>query len=297
LDVLCQILIRQSSVETPHAMVEALNKKELVILGSGMSLALPAFFCTCATCEAVRKDPSQRRTRASAALIGQEITLIDAGPDMGWQLEREGIRRVDRIFITHWHHDHVLGLGPLAEAAEYAGWPPVHIYVPREVISHFDKELSYIRRNIVLHPTTPAQVIDLPDAKWEIVKTNHTEHSVGFIVESARRFAYLVDSYIPPPETIERLRSLDLLILEATMDHLDTEWKHFTLEQAIDFWKRIGAPECILTHLSCHAWMNGRLTSGFAPEERKEFELKHPGLTVAYDGLRIGLDKVNHEPE
>jgi len=262
-----------------------------------MSLALPAFFCTCATCEAARKDTSQRRTRASAALVGQEITLIDAGPDVGWQLEREGIRRVDRVFVTHWHHDHVLGLGPLAEAAKFAGWRPVHIYVPEEVMCHFDEELSYTKQHIVVHPTTVGQTINLPDAKWEIVKTNHTEHSVGFIVESGRRFAYLVDTYMPPPETIKRLRNLDLLILEATLDHLDIEWKHFTLGQAIDFWKRTGTPECILTHLSCHTWRNGQLISGFTPEERKELELKHEGLTVAYDGLRIGLDRVNHKPQ
>jgi phosphoribosyl 1,2-cyclic phosphodiesterase len=37
--------------------------------------------------------------------------LIDAGPDLEFQLDRESIKQIDRIFITHWHYDHVWGYG------------------------------------------------------------------------------------------------------------------------------------------------------------------------------------------
>ena len=93
---------------------------EIVFLGSSGGIQIPAFFCSCEVCEAARRDPSQRRTRASLALIGREITLIDATPDLEFQLEREGIRQVHRIFITHWHYDHVWGLGCLGESSSCA---------------------------------------------------------------------------------------------------------------------------------------------------------------------------------
>ena len=35
------------------------------------------------------------------ALLGEETVIIDASPDLPYQLEREGIRTVDRIFLTH----------------------------------------------------------------------------------------------------------------------------------------------------------------------------------------------------
>ena len=86
---------------------------DIVFLGSSGAITIPAFFCDCATCEASRKDPTQQRTRASVALLGKETTLIDAGPDLEFQLEREGIRRMDNIFITHWHYDMYGDLGLL----------------------------------------------------------------------------------------------------------------------------------------------------------------------------------------
>ena len=55
---------------------------ELVFLGTGAGFQLPVFFCSCDVCEAARRHPEYRRTRAVAALIGEETTLIDAGPDL-----------------------------------------------------------------------------------------------------------------------------------------------------------------------------------------------------------------------
>ncbi|MFQ5772036.1 MAG: hypothetical protein ACE5HX_15985, partial [bacterium] len=50
---------------------------ELVFLGTSAGFLVPVFFCSCDVCEAARHNPEHRRTRAVAALIGQEATLID----------------------------------------------------------------------------------------------------------------------------------------------------------------------------------------------------------------------------
>jgi ribonuclease BN (tRNA processing enzyme) len=133
-------------------------------------------------------------------------------------------------------------------------------------------------------------LIELPDAIWEIVKTTHTEHSIGFICETNTKFAYLVDGIRPPPETIERLEGVELLVMESTMDSLDVDtWFSFNLDDALEFWKETGIPRCVLTHLSCHGWKDGKLLPGLTPNERKECDDDNPGLTFAYDGLRIEL--------
>ncbi len=113
----------------------------LVFLGTSGAIQVPSFHCSCAVCEAARANPHQRRTRASVALIGREIILIDASPDLEFQLEREGIRRVERIFITHWHFDHVGGLAALAEPSSHEPWPPIDIYLPQQDVQHFAQEL------------------------------------------------------------------------------------------------------------------------------------------------------------
>ncbi len=55
------------------------------------------------------------RTRASIAIIGEETSVIDCSPDLSSQLERELLRKIDNIFLTHWHFDHVWGLAEIVE--------------------------------------------------------------------------------------------------------------------------------------------------------------------------------------
>ncbi|MCE5257781.1 MAG: MBL fold metallo-hydrolase, partial [Chloroflexi bacterium] len=218
---------------------------ELVVLGSAAGFPLPFPFCECTVCRAARADPALRRMRSSLAVLGQQTTLIDAGPDFEAQLERESIRRVDNILITHWHYDHIAGLGALGDMPMRAGWPPIHIYLPASVAYHYDQELAYTRHNVVLHPVAPGDTFILPDAHVEVVKTAHTSDSQGFIFNSGARWAYLGDGTLPPEASMARLRGLDLLFLEATVDDLDVpHFSNQSLAQAVALWQRIGAPRC-----------------------------------------------------
>ena len=266
---------------------------ELVFLGTSGAIQVPSFHCSCEVCEAARGNSNHRRTRASIALVGQEIVLIDASPDLEFQLEREAIRQVNRIFITHWHFDHIGGLAALGEPSSLAKWPRIKVYLPHQVVYHFDQELAYMKKRVNLHPIQPGDRFELPDATWEVVKTTHIDHSVGFIVESSQKFAYLVDGIMPPPETVERLKELDFLIIEATVDELlpgkGEKWVNFSLQQAIDCWKQIGLEKCILTHLSCHSWKENRLVAGLSYSERLEYEARIPNLKFAYDGMCVML--------
>ena len=262
---------------------------ELVFLGTGAAITLPAFFCTCATCEYARRIPENRRTRSAVALLGNETTIIDVGPDIEHQLEREGIRTVDNIFITHWHYDHIGGLLGLGEPVSISKWGTIHLYGTEDVIGRIEREYGWLKQWFELHTIKVGDMIQTDDASWKVVKTTHTQHSVGFIVNTGTKFAYLVDGVIPPLETTKELVELDLLITEATMDFLDEEWVNFKLDDAVAFWKLTEIPECILTHLSCHGWKDGKLVAGLTPDERKEYERKYQNLRFAYDGMRVSL--------
>ena len=268
---------------------------ELVFLGTSAALQLPSFHCTCEVCEAARRDTEHRRTRASVALLGEETVLIDAGPDMEFQLEREAIRSLDRIFLTHWHFDHVWGLAALGEPASIDHWPPIDIYLPSQIVDRFNLQLGYMSSQVELHPVEPGDVIELPDASWEVVKTTHTDHSVGYIIESSQRVAYLVDTSHPPEATMDRLSDLDLLILDATVDEIvlgegEQKWNEFSLPEAVEFWRQVGAERCILTHLSCHRWIEGKLLAGLSHSERLGYEGNVDNLRFAFDGMRLSLE-------
>lgn len=55
-------------------------------------------------------------------------------------------------------------------------------------------------------------------------------------------------------------------------------------------WKQIGTEKCILTHLSCHSWRNGELEEGLSHQDRLAYEAQTPGLTFAFDGMRVTTD-------
>ncbi len=263
--------------------------KELIFLGSGGPFALPHFFCQCVVCNEARQAPLQRRTRASIAIAGEEVTLVDAGPDLEIQLEREGIRNIDNIIITHWHYDHIAGLGAIGYPQIMCGWDPVDVYVPENLMDHFDHELAFLKERIMLHPIHPGDLISFPDIDCEIVKTSHTENSIGIIINSNIKVAYLVDTALPSDDTCRRIGGADILVLDATFDSIDTEWRHFAVQDAINFWKTTSIPDCILTHLSCHRWENSRWIAGFNHAERVVLEKQNPGLRFAYDGLRVQI--------
>ncbi|MFW9880269.1 MAG: MBL fold metallo-hydrolase, partial [Candidatus Thorarchaeota archaeon] len=57
---------------------------------------------------------------------------MDAGPDIEFQLEREKLRFIDRILLTHWFYDHCFGLGTLLDLTSHRTWKKliIDLYLP-----------------------------------------------------------------------------------------------------------------------------------------------------------------------
>lgn len=267
---------------------------DIVFLGSSGAIRVPSFNCTCRICEEARRDNSLRRTRASIAIIGKETTVVDASPDISEQLERERIRRVDNVFLTHWHFDHVWGLSNLVDPADISKWGKIQVYMPKKSVPRWEKAMGYMEWIVDIHPVNPGDVIETVDASFEVVKSNHTEDSCGYIITNDRCLGYLSDSYIPNAETIQCLSTVDILVLECTVDEMiytegEEHWLLFCLDEAVEFWRKLDVEECILTHLSCHSYINEEIVAGISAEERAKLEEEYDGLKFAFDGMRLKL--------
>ena len=79
----------------------------LTFLGTGAGCGVPAFFCECPACEEARRDPRARRGDCGVLVRNERTLLLDTPPDLRHQLEREGVRAVDRVLWTHAHFDHL----------------------------------------------------------------------------------------------------------------------------------------------------------------------------------------------
>ena len=87
--------------------------------------------------------------------------------------------------------------------------------------------------------------------------------------------AYCTDTNGIPPESWPLLEGLDVLVLDALRHKPHPT--HFSLDEAVDVARRLGAKRTLFTHMSHD--LEHEATNASLP----------PGMELAYDGLRIPL--------
>jgi ribonuclease BN (tRNA processing enzyme) len=168
-------------------------------------------------------------SRTTSFLVGEDL-LIDAGTGVG-DLSLAEMVRVDHIFITHSHLDHVLSIGLLADSVTrkraQAGRPPVRVMALQETL---DALRAHIFNGIIwpdftclpepAHPVLALQAIALGERvlagrHWvEALPALHTVPALGYAVWPADQIDPKVWVYSgdtgPNPAFWARLRSLRL---------------------------------------------------------------------------------------
>src|SRR3989344_1741689 len=102
----------------------------LTILGTGSAMPTPS-----------------RNHSATALDIGQEVLLFDCGEGTQLQLTKAGIsnNKISKIFITHWHGDHILGLLGLTQTMSLnKRTKPLDIYGPAGTKANFKKFMELV---------------------------------------------------------------------------------------------------------------------------------------------------------
>lgn len=100
-----------------------------------------------------------RNLSAQVVSYNERLYLIDCGEGTQLQLMRNRIRtnRLDAIFISHLHGDHVLGLPGLLSTLSLDGRTnPLHLYAPAEVSKVlkliFSMTGAYLTYDLIFHP-------------------------------------------------------------------------------------------------------------------------------------------------
>src|SRR5438105_6570923 len=118
-------------------------KATLTVLGSGTSMGVPTLGCDCAVCRSA--DPHDRRTRPSVMIeYGGKVVLIDTSPDFYAQAIRERITRVDAVFYTHTHADHILGIDDLRPLSYLLKPEKLPLYARPDAAAFLRRMFSYI---------------------------------------------------------------------------------------------------------------------------------------------------------
>jgi phosphoribosyl 1,2-cyclic phosphate phosphodiesterase len=256
---------------------------EVVFLGTGTSVGVPALGCTCDVCRS--GHPRNDRTRCAIVIrLETGNLLIDTPPDLRTQLLREDIPLVHSVLYTHEHADHLFGLDDLRLFPFRLG-TPVPLYCEPKVEQRIRTSFDYaFRSEKPTHPGAAPQLefrsitTDPFDVLGVTVTPIPMKHGPRFDVLGFRigDFAYCTDTNHIPESSLERLAGVDTLVLGAL--RIRPHPTHFNIEEALGVVDRLCPRRTLLTHIS-HDLDHDRTCQALPG-----------GIDLAYDGLRIQID-------
>ena len=253
---------------------------KITFLGTGTSTGIPQIGCRCATCTSA--DPRDNRMRASAivTLDSGANLLIDCGPDFRSQILRAGAPPLEALLITHSHYDHVGGIDDLRPYCRDGRHFPTFCTpdVARDL--HERNPWSFAKH---LYPGVPTFAIheinpDIPFeiASQEIIPLPVMHAKLPILGYRFGPLAYITDCKTMPAATLEKLRGVHTLVLNAL--RILPHQSHLSLDEALDIIKAVNPRRALLTHMSHDM---GPAATVALPD----------GVQFTHDGLTVEIDR------
>jgi phosphoribosyl 1,2-cyclic phosphate phosphodiesterase len=254
--------------------------KSFLFLGTGSSMGTPVPTCRCAVCHSAH--PYNQRLRPSGLLkLGEKRFLFDAGPDFRQQALKFGIDRLDGIFITHAHFDHVAGLDDLR----------VYYFFHQKKLPCLLSKNSYDEIKVrfpYFFTLSDEGVMGASRFQFQLIQQESGEEVFegekievmtyeqgGMAVNGFRlgSFAYVMDLKVFTPKIYEHLKGVEVLVMSG-LAYRPTR-AHLTIDEAVEFSRQVGAKKTWFSHISHEV-------------DHDEVSRKLPaGVQLAYDGLEI----------
>ena len=252
---------------------------KLHFLGTGTSTGNPEIGCRCEVCTS--SDRRDWRFRASALVEtdGKRI-LIDCGPDFRMQMlkvmETDYFTDLEAVLLTHEHYDHVGGLDDLRAFCRKGALP---VYAEEYVTDAIRSRLPYVFKENRYPGTPNFTLIPVRNQPFyvsgiEIIPIRLMHGNLPIFGYRIGDYAYLTDLKTIPEEEFEKLKNLDVLVINALRLH--EHIAHENLQQALQHIQKIKPRQAYLTHVSHH----------FGLHSVRERELPE-NVSIAYDGLVI----------
>lgn len=253
---------------------------KITVLGSGTSSGVPTIGCSCEVCHS--PDPRDNRLRPSILITqaGRNV-VIDTTPDFRTQALRTRIEPLNAVLFTHGHADHILGLDDV-RPFNHRQRSHIPIYASAPTLAVIQRVFEYAfekRERSTYIPQLDVHLIgdepfDAAGVRFEPIPIMHGHEQIyGFRFGNA---AYLTDHSEVPVSSMEKLRGLDVLFLDALRHKPHPS--HSTVEASIATARTLAPRQTFFTHI-CHD----------LPHAATEASLP-PGIFLAYDGLEIEVN-------
>jgi len=250
---------------------------KITFLGTGTSQGVPIIACNCHVC--MSANSKDKRLRSSILVeTASTCLVIDSGPDFRQQMLREKIKKLDAVVFTHEHKDHVAGLDEV-KAFNFINKMRMPVYVTENVKAALHREFAYIFDEIQYPGIPQIDIYDFDKKNFMVgdillqpIDVLHYQLPVkGFRIND---FAYITDAnFIPEPEK-QKLKNLNVLVLNALRK--ESHISHFTFQEAIDLVKELKPRKAYLTHISHQLGLHDEVTAELPAN-----------MELAVDGLQL----------
>jgi phosphoribosyl 1,2-cyclic phosphate phosphodiesterase len=250
---------------------------KVTFLGTGTSQGVPVIACSCPVCRSI--DYKDKRLRSSIHIQTDHTSIIvDIGPDFRQQVLRENITSLDAILLTHEHKDHTAGLDEV-RSFNFKQNRDIPLLGRKKVLEQVKSEFQYIFSDNKYPGVPSVELLEIDNEKFKVgelevepVEVMHYKLPVfGFKVGN---FAYVTDAKTISEKEKEKLKNLDILVLNALQK--ESHISHLTLSEALKLIAELKPKTSYLTHIS-HNLGFSRDVVPTLPEN----------VHLAFDGLKI----------
>jgi ribonuclease BN (tRNA processing enzyme) len=206
--------------------------------------------------------------RTTSFLVDDDM-LIDAGTGVG-DLSLEALAKIDHIFVSHSHLDHVASIPFLVDTVCWMRKSPIAVYGTRDTLEILREHLfnwklwpDFTQIPDPQHPCmvwreiAPGQPVELRGRRITAIPANHTVPAVGYAVETSRAsLVYTGDTTTNDAlwAVVNGLPNLKYLIIETAFPNKErdvaTLSKHLCPDLlALELEKMRARPDVFITHL------------------------------------------------
>jgi ribonuclease BN (tRNA processing enzyme) len=206
--------------------------------------------------------------RTTSFLVDDDI-LLDAGTGVG-DLSLEELAKIDHIFVTHSHLDHVTSIPFLVDTVCWMRGSPIVVYAIKEVLDilrahlfnwkiwpDFTQIPDADNPFMVYREIRVGETVDLRGRRFTPIPANHTVPAVGYVIDNGRNalvFSGDTSTNDALWKIVNRTQNLKYLIIETAFSNKERDIavasRHLCPEMlAEELGKMQVMPQVFITHL------------------------------------------------
>ncbi len=275
---------------------------EVTILGTSSSSGLPTYMCDCEACIKAFEEGKRRRQSMTSFEVDGAFYMVDCGFDPILAGIVGYYQKIDGVFLSHLHLDHMYGLySPNWRRMRGDQIPVYHPFdqMPDEDAldaSFFRPFSRYVARQqrFDFRSIRTWEQMELPGVRVTCLPLRHDKHDSAYYTSAAwgylfedlsgqARWAYLCDTLGLDEEVVLFLRDkqVDLAIIDATFGLEPARDGHNNFETALEIFTAINAKQVALTHVN-----HSSLGESDLSQLRKLEKFDSERVVVAEDGMQ-----------